>query len=170
MAWCTLYSWFHCVCLLFLKDLSLVSASPNKLGSFLEDLCKLKSFISTAAPSLTGFTGQLPTEYFLFFLYICLLENIIQNTKEVLNLCQFSFVCWKALWVCSRFFLHYALPANKKKLHSMLSLWLPLFNCNESTTNPNHTFLKNWDHRKIRNILFSFSSLLLNQEEKARCI
>lgn len=97
MAWCTLYSWFHCVCLLFLKDLSLVRASPNKLGSFLEDLCKLKSFISTAAPSLTGFTGQLPTEYFLFFLYICLLENIIQILRK-------SSICASSLLFAERLY------------------------------------------------------------------
>ena len=45
MAWGTLYSWLHHVfSFCFARSISVVSASPNRRGSFLEDLSKLKNY------------------------------------------------------------------------------------------------------------------------------
>lgn len=45
MVWGTSYSWFHHMLnFSFSRNVSMISASPNQLGSFLEDLSKLKNY------------------------------------------------------------------------------------------------------------------------------
>lgn len=87
------------------RDLSLVSASPNGLGSFLGDLCKLEfHFHSGTFPARLHGTTAYRT--FLLLSFYMLSKKYYLNTKEVVNLCQFSFICWKSLSY-SHFFLHY---------------------------------------------------------------
>ena len=79
MVWGTLYSWFyHMFSVCFSRNISMVSASPSRLGRFLEDLSKLKnySFHSCLFPDrlhrTTTYTIFLSSviSFYAFFLFI----------------------------------------------------------------------------------------------------
>lgn len=99
-------SWWHVVlCILdstmfafcSSRDFSLVSASASGLGSFLGDLSKLE-FLCHSCTFPHRLHGTTTYRIFLLLSLCVPFKKYYSNTKEVPSLCQFSFVCWKALF------------------------------------------------------------------------